>query len=48
MEYDINKILSIQQGNVRKNSWGEMENRVGIIFPKDYKSFIDSYGEGKK
>lgn len=46
MEYDINEILSIQQRNSRKNSWKEVEDKIGIKFPKDYKMFINLYGEG--
>lgn len=46
MNYDINEILSIQQRKCKKNSWEEVEKKLGITFPEDYKIFIDSYGEG--
>lgn len=46
MDYDINMILPLQKENCKKNSWEEVEKRIGITFPEDYKEFIDSYGEG--
>ncbi|MBD5135547.1 MAG: SMI1/KNR4 family protein [Lachnospiraceae bacterium] len=46
MNYDINMILPFQKENCKENSWEEVEKRIGIIFPEDYKEFIDSYGEG--
>ena len=46
MDYNINGLLPIQRGENKKNAWEEVEKRIGLIFPKDYKLFIDSYGEG--
>lgn len=46
MDYNINRLLPIQQRKNKKNSWEEVEKKIGIIFPEDYKLFIDSYGEG--
>lgn len=46
MDYDINELLSIQQCKSRKNLWEEVQNKIGIIFPEDYKQFINLYGEG--
>ncbi|MBQ2922487.1 MAG: SMI1/KNR4 family protein [Tyzzerella sp.] len=46
MKYNIYDFLSIQQGKYKQNAWEEVENKLGITFPKDYKMFIDSYGEG--
>lgn len=46
MNYNINRILSIQQVKNKKNPWEEVEKELEIIFPEDYKMFIDSYGEG--
>lgn len=46
MKYNINEFLSIQQRKCNNNSWDEVEKKLGITFPKDYKMFIDSYGEG--
>ena len=46
MDYDIKMFLPIQQETNTKNLWGELEDKIGIAFPEDYKMFIDSYGEG--
>lgn len=46
MNYDINEFFPIQQGKCKKNAWEEIEKKIGITFPKDYKMFIDSHGEG--
>lgn len=46
MDYNINKLLPLQQEKSKKNSWAEVEKKMGITFPEDYKLFIDSYGEG--
>ncbi|MDE7251360.1 MAG: SMI1/KNR4 family protein [Acetatifactor sp.] len=46
MDYNINRLLQIQQRNNKKNLWEEVEKKIGITFPEDYKLFIDSYGEG--
>lgn len=46
MDYNINGLLPIQRGENKKNAREEVEKRIGLIFPKDYKLFIDSYGEG--
>lgn len=46
MNYDIDEIFPIQQGEYKKNSWEELEKKMGITLPMDYKMFIDSYGEG--
>lgn len=46
MDYKINDFLPIQQGTNKKNSWEKVENKLGIVFPGDYKRFIDSYGVG--
>lgn len=32
--------------NAKKNAWEEIEKKIGIIFPEDYKRFIDFHGEG--
>lgn len=47
MNYDIIDFLSIQQLKCKKNAWEEVEKKLGIMFPEDYKMFIDSYGEGR-
>lgn len=47
MEYNIDHILQIKQEKYKKNPWEAVENKLGIIFPEDYKIFIDSYGEGR-
>ena len=44
MEYNIDDFLPMCQG--KKNSWEEVEKEIGLIFPEDYKVFIDSHGEG--
>ena len=31
---------------MQKNAWEEIEKKIGIIFPEDYKRFIDFHGEG--
>ncbi len=46
MNYDINEFLLIQQEKYTKNAWEEIEKKIGITFPEDYKMFIDSHGEG--
>lgn len=46
MAYYINRILPMQRGKNKKNSWEAVEKKIGIIFPEDYKLFIDLYGEG--
>ena len=46
MEYNIEDFLPMCQGKNKKNSWEEVEKGIGLIFPEDYKVFIDSYGEG--
>ena len=46
MDYNINRFLPIKQGMRKKNPWEEVEKKIGITFPEDYKLFIDSYGEG--
>ena len=46
MDYNINEFLPIQQGKSKKNLWEEVENKLGLTFPEDYKMFIDLYGEG--
>lgn len=46
MDCEINMILHIQKQNCKKNAWEEVEKNIGIIFPEDYKEFIDCYGEG--
>lgn len=46
MNYDINEFLPIRQGECKKNAWEEIEKKIGIIFPEDYKLFIDFHGEG--
>lgn len=46
MKYDISELLIIQQEKNKMNSWKEVEDQIGIVFPDDYKMFIDSYGEG--
>ncbi len=46
MDYQLKKILHIQSEMCKKNEWEEVEQKIGIIFPDDYKMFIDLYGEG--
>ena len=46
MNHDINEFLPIRQGECKKNAWEEIEKKIGIIFPEDYKRFIDFHGEG--
>lgn len=46
MKYDIKKILAVQQSNEKTNAWVEIENKIGFLFPEDYKMFVDFYGEG--
>ena len=46
MNCDINEFLPIRQGEFKKNAWEEIEKKIGIIFPEDYKRFIDFHGEG--
>lgn len=46
MNYNIDDLLIVQQRKNKKNSWEEVESKVGITFPEDYKKVIDSYGEG--
>ena len=46
MNYEINEILPVQQEKCKKNPWEDVEKKIGITFPVDYKMFIDSHGEG--
>ena len=46
MNFNIHEFLSIQQKKNKKNLWEEVENKLEIVFPEDYKMFIDFYGEG--
>lgn len=46
MNYEINEILPVQQEKCKKNLWEDVEKKIGITFPVDYKMFIDSHGEG--
>lgn len=36
----------IQRTKCKKHAWEEIERKIEITFPVDYKMFIDSYGEG--
>lgn len=46
MVYNINDFVQLTQNNSNKNLWEEVEEKNSIIFPKDYKTFIDLYGVG--
>lgn len=46
MNYDINEFLPIQQLKCKEHAWEDVEKKIGITFPMDYKMFIDSHGEG--
>lgn len=46
MNYDINEFLPIQQVKYKEYAWEDVEKKIGIIFPLDYKMFINSHGEG--
>ena len=46
MNYDINEFLPIQQVKCKEHAWEDVEKKIGITFPMDYKIFIDSHGEG--
>ena len=35
----------MQQVKCNQYAWEDAEKKIGIIFPMDYKRFIDSYGE---
>ena len=46
MHYNINEIFPIQQVKCNKHAWEDVEKKLEITFPMDYKMFIDFYGEG--
>lgn len=46
MEYRIDKVLSVSKKQYATNAWKDIENQMRFKFPPDYKTFIDSYGEG--
>lgn len=46
MRYNIGNILSNKKDKVEKKSWSILENKNKIIFPEDYKWFIEHYGVG--
>jgi len=46
----INKILAIPKIIYKpgtKEEWSNVENKIGISLPSDYKQFINTYGTGK-
>lgn len=46
MNYNITEILSGKLFKDEKRTWRETESKMGIVFPEDYKRFIEQYGAG--
>ena len=41
MNYDINEFLSMEKTEYMEHIWEDVEKKIGIVFPMDYKKFID-------
>ena len=46
MIYNITKVLSGNEKNNKKYSWKSIEDENSIVFPEDYKWFLEYYGVG--
>lgn len=46
MRYYMKEVLPIRAKESQNYLWSEMEQKLGFVFPQDYKNFIDAYGEG--
>ncbi len=48
MELAIKKLLPFpkEEKKITNEQWYSVEKKIGFIFPSDYKSFINMYGEG--
>lgn len=44
--YRISDILKCDNHSNSNHSWNSIESEIGIVFPEDYKWFIDKYGVG--
>ena len=43
---DISKVLIKKEKNNEQYDWKSIENEKKIVFPEDYKRFLEYYGEG--
>ena len=46
MDYQIKDILINNANIVTNYNWGKIENENNIVFPEDYKWFLENYGSG--
>ena len=46
MKYDFRKIIALPEDRSKKNSYEAAEKKMKVVFPQDYKEWIDSYGGG--
>lgn len=46
MKYDFRKVIALPENRGKKNSYEAAEKKMKVVFPQDYKEWIDCYGGG--